>query len=282
MGSRSTRFATKAVMQLKAQSIFSLLFLAASILLLSSSATDAAAQAGSAISGQIVTPQGTPAANARLTICPYTATGVPCSPQANIYSDPSLQSQYLLPQPYALNQYGNFAIWVSPGSYIVQISVNLSTTYSYVYSTGGGANITFGTGVPANPCTNGSIYFNTATTPYTQYVCNSTTWQVTGNGGAPSVALILIDSVTSLRYSIHVSAGALIATNIGYSGTASPVNGLIDGSNIYSLTETNGALTLVPQSAGYSSALLIPLVDVTTGAIYDLAVSSGALTIIAA
>ena len=123
-----------AAIPLKVQNAFSLLFLVASILLLGSTATEA--QTGSAISGQFVTPTGTPASNARVTVCPYTATGTPCFPQANIYSNPSLSGSPLT-QPYALNQYGNLSVWAASGSYIIQVQVNQTVVYSYVYTAGG-------------------------------------------------------------------------------------------------------------------------------------------------
>lgn len=149
--------ATKNAIAGKGLATFSPLFLAALILLLCSTATEA--QTGSAISGQFVTPTGTPASNARVTVCPYTATGTPCFPQANIYSDPSLNSQFLLPQPYALNQYGNLAgVWVTSGSYIIQVQVNQTVVYSYLYTTGSGSGGGIGYPPAGSPVSSGSSW----------------------------------------------------------------------------------------------------------------------------
>lgn len=135
MASHAIPYAIANATTRRGASIFSRLFPAALILLLSLSATSAWAQVGSAISGQFVTPTGTPASNARVTVCPYTATGLPCSPQATIYSDPALTLP--LSQPYGLDQFGNLNVWVTAGSYIVQIQVNLTISYSYVVTAGG-------------------------------------------------------------------------------------------------------------------------------------------------
>ncbi len=116
----------------KGQSIFSRLFLAASILLWSLNAISARAQVGGPISGQWVLPGGTPAANAQLYVCPYTASGIPCSPRANIYADPGLTIP--LTQPYSTDQYGNATVNVANGVYLVQIAVNSVITYSYLYA----------------------------------------------------------------------------------------------------------------------------------------------------
>jgi hypothetical protein len=132
--SQLIRFAIGAAITPRVQSIFSRLSLAASILLLSLSAINAQAQTGFAVSGQAVLPSGLPAANARVTVCPYTASGVPCAPQANIYSDINLT--VLLTQPYSSDQYGNYNFYVTPGTtYLVQVQVNLSVTYHYTVTT---------------------------------------------------------------------------------------------------------------------------------------------------
>ena len=111
--------------------IFSLLFLAALIL-----TPKIEAQAGAAIGGQWVTPEGTPASNALLYVCPWTASGIPCYPQAPIYADPGLTVP--LTQPFSTDQYGNATVYAVSGSYIVQVQVNSVITYSYGYTTGSG------------------------------------------------------------------------------------------------------------------------------------------------
>lgn len=129
----STRFVINGAIPRKAAAIFSRLFLAASILLLNSS-TISFAQAGVPISGQAITPGGTPAAGAQITVCPYTASGIPCSPQSLAYSNPNLTG-LPLPWPYSADQYGNYLVWVAPGStYMVQVAVNQTVNFTYFYS----------------------------------------------------------------------------------------------------------------------------------------------------
>lgn len=100
------------------------------------------AQTGAAISGQAITPGGTPASNAQIRICPYTATGTPCSPLASIYSDPGLTVS--ITQPYSADQYGNYTFWVAPNeTYIIQVQVNQTIYYSY-YQTIGQGGVTAG------------------------------------------------------------------------------------------------------------------------------------------
>lgn len=100
------------------------------------------AQTGAAISGQAITPGGTPASNAQIRICPYTATGTPCSPLASIYSDPGLTVP--ITQPYSADQYGNYTFWVAPNeTYIIQVQVNQTIYYSY-YQTIGQGGVTAG------------------------------------------------------------------------------------------------------------------------------------------
>jgi hypothetical protein len=128
--SQLTRFAILGATRKRVADIFSLLFLAASILILSLT-TSAFAQAGAPISGQWITPGGTPAAHAQIYVCPYTASGIPCYPQTQIYADIGLTVP--LAQPFSADQYGNATFYVSPASYLVQVRVNGTITYSYAY-----------------------------------------------------------------------------------------------------------------------------------------------------
>jgi Pectate lyase superfamily protein len=152
--SHLTVCATKNALIGRAAATFSLLFLAALILI----PTSAAAQTGGTIPGQIVTPFGAPAAHARLTFCAYSASGIPCSPQATIYSDPGLTQQ--LTQPYAADQFGNFTVWVAQNAcYQVQAAVNQTTTYIWTYcvgSTSGGG----GGGSPGGPTNSVQVNVN--------------------------------------------------------------------------------------------------------------------------
>lgn len=45
----------------------------------------------------------------------------------------------------------------------------------------------YGQGAPTGACTNGTVYYNTATSPIQQYVCINGQWQPTGGGGSSGV-----------------------------------------------------------------------------------------------
>jgi len=118
----------------KALSIFSLLFLAALIL---SGPLSSKAQTGAAVSGQVVTPTGTPAYNAQLYACTYNSSGIPCYPQVPIYNNPALSGSPIT-QPTATDQNGNYNFWVANGTTVlVQVKINATVTYSYFYTAGG-------------------------------------------------------------------------------------------------------------------------------------------------
>lgn len=104
-----------------------------------------------AISGQLVTPYGGPAASANVRICLVTASGIPCTPTAAIYSDYLLTNQ--LSNPITADQYGNYKVYLAAGLYTVQVFLPGSGQPTYIYavaasaSTGGGG----GAGNPAAP-----------------------------------------------------------------------------------------------------------------------------------
>ena len=156
--SQSTRWFVKNATTQKAVAIFSLLFLAALIL----SPNSSRAQAGAAISGQWVLPGGTPAANARIYVCPYTASGIPCAPQAAIYADPGLTTP--VTQPYATNQYGNATVFAAAGTYLVQVMINQTITYSYAWTVNTyGIGYVSASGAPSIVCNKnnvGQVYTN--------------------------------------------------------------------------------------------------------------------------
>jgi hypothetical protein len=49
--------------------------------------------------------------------------------------------------------------------------------------TGGGTSVTFGTGTPSSTASEGDLYFDTSTTPYTIYVYHSSAWRNLGSSG---------------------------------------------------------------------------------------------------
>ena len=64
--------------------------------------------------------QGRPMAGATVRICTASATGEPCSPLANIFSDVGLTQA--LANPTATDGLGNYSFYASPGQYMVEIS----------------------------------------------------------------------------------------------------------------------------------------------------------------
>ena len=187
MGSQLTESRTNPATSKKGRGTFSLLFLLASILTLGTSS--AHAQAGSSIFGQVITPGGTPASYAQVTICPYTASGTPCSPQSSIYADVNLTIP--LTQPVSADQYGNFNVFVAAGTYLVQIRPSTTITYSYTWSanSAGMGNVS-GAGAPGISCTSanvGQIYTNTTNSVI--YTCNGSAWGIPNAPIYPGVTI---------------------------------------------------------------------------------------------
>src|SRR5271163_5247143 len=64
--------------------------------------------------------RGIPLAGATVRICAQPATGQPCTPLANIYSDPLLSQA--LANPTTTDGMGNYFFYAAPGTYEVEIS----------------------------------------------------------------------------------------------------------------------------------------------------------------
>ena len=64
--------------------------------------------------------QGKPMAGATVRICTASATGQPCTPLANIYSDPGLTQA--VANPTTTDGLGNYSFYAAPGRYEVEIS----------------------------------------------------------------------------------------------------------------------------------------------------------------
>ena len=213
VGTLLTESRTNPATNKRALDTFSLLFLAVLTLLLSLSGTSAHAQAGYSVSGQAILPTGLPAANARITVCPYTASGVPCAPQSTIYSDINLTPSNALPQPYAANQYGIYQFYVAPlTSYRVQIQVNLSVTYSFIF-TASSSNAT-----PMNllACVDSSG-------SATAYVCSTSTTATI----APNTAILFKAGTTSgasPTLAVNGGSAASIVTTGGANVAAGQIN----------------------------------------------------------
>lgn len=121
-----------------AQSRNILLSLTCALVALVGASASATAQGG-AISGQVITSFGYPAANVPVRVCLYTSTGNPCTPTTTIYSDPPLSTS--IGNPTATDSYGNYSVFVPAGYYIVQITPSPGTTYSYLVSSNGQASV---------------------------------------------------------------------------------------------------------------------------------------------
>jgi hypothetical protein len=99
---------------------------------------------GWAIQGQVVSALGTPLPYAQVRVCPYTASGAPCSPLTSLWSD--IPQTHSIPNPYTTDQTGNYSFVVATGqSYIVQIYAGGLILASYLYTAGSSGG---GTGFP--------------------------------------------------------------------------------------------------------------------------------------
>ena len=63
--------------------------------------------------------QGRPMAGANIRVCTAAATGQPCTPLANIYSDAALTQA--LANPTTTDGLGNYSFYAAPGRYIIEI-----------------------------------------------------------------------------------------------------------------------------------------------------------------
>ncbi|MGB8593137.1 MAG: glycosyl hydrolase family 28-related protein [Candidatus Acidiferrales bacterium] len=71
---------------------------------------------------------GRPLAGATITICTATATGNPCSPLAQIYTDGTLSVPTA--NPFQADGLGNYHFYAAPGRYVVQVSGSGINTYT--------------------------------------------------------------------------------------------------------------------------------------------------------
>ncbi|MGD0305890.1 MAG: hypothetical protein ABSC71_13785, partial [Candidatus Acidiferrales bacterium] len=93
-------------------------------------------------------PTGHPIANASVTVCAATATGIPCTPLATLYTDATLTTTAA--NPFQADGIGNYHFYAPAGRYLVQITgpqVEGTITYpdvilpADVSSSGAGNNI---------------------------------------------------------------------------------------------------------------------------------------------
>jgi len=99
------------------------------------------AQATAVISNQVVTLSGVPAPYATVRICPYGASGVPCTPLSSLYAD--VAETIPLPNPLTTDQNGWFSAFVSGSSfYLMQTNPTSTTIYSSYQNGGSSGTIT--------------------------------------------------------------------------------------------------------------------------------------------
>lgn len=84
---------------------------------------------GSSASGAVFNNLGTPLPFPSIRVCTLTATGFPCTPLATIYTDQT--DTTTTANPFNGDAFGNFQFFGPAGWYLVQISGNGVTPYSY-------------------------------------------------------------------------------------------------------------------------------------------------------
>lgn len=95
------------------------------------------------------------------------------------------------------------------------------------YTSGAGSTVHFGTGAPSTLYLDGDTYYDTTTTPYSQYIQNASAWVAVGaSGGGLTVGTTAIASGTSGAF-LYNNAGVLANISIipvanGGTGTATP------------------------------------------------------------
>src|SRR5712692_2569127 len=89
------------------------------VLLLSIGITTGHAQ-GSRKDDIVFNAQGRPMAGATIRVCTSAATGQPCTPLAQVYSDSALTQA--LANPLSADGLGNYSFYAAPGRYLIEIS----------------------------------------------------------------------------------------------------------------------------------------------------------------
>ena len=84
------------------------------------SAVPAARAQGSRKDDIVFNAQGRPMAGANVRVCTAAATGQPCAPLANIYSDAAMTQA--MANPFASDGLGNYTFYAVPGRYLIEIN----------------------------------------------------------------------------------------------------------------------------------------------------------------
>ena len=152
---------------------------------------DPASAQGSRKDDIVFGPSGHPIAGATVTVCQPTATGVPCTPLATIYTDATMTVPG--PNPFQADGIGNYHFYAPAGRYVVQVSgPQIPTAITYpdvilpadVSSSGAGNNISaFGLTLGGNLTVagNATITGTLSSTGFNPGVLTPTTLGVLGN-----------------------------------------------------------------------------------------------------
>ena len=267
------------------------------VLLIAGSIPSARAQGG-AISGQVLSSTGKPVPYAPIRVCPASAFGTPCSPLSLIYSDAGLTQ--FLPNPTAADNVGNYDFFAYCASYLVQVTISSTSTYSYNTTPAGcgSGNVYYAAvgEVPSGSVNGTNRSFVLSATPAANTLLIQLNGQVLTNGigyiqsgtvvtftSAPQVgdnvfANYFTNTTTSL-YSLakgEIPSGAVNGVNTAYTLTATPVSGTL-------LVQLNGQV--LEPGVGYTasgSAITItrgaPQAGDAVYANYLVTASSGTMT----
>lgn len=212
---------------------------------------------GAAISGQVITPTGTPAYNAAVRVCAITAVGVPCNPTASLFSDISLSQS--IPNPVSTDQYGNYKFFLAPNTYAVQVTLAgfAQPTYIYYVSAGTGST-TSSSFTPVGETPSGAIDgTNTVFTLSHTPVTGSLTFQYNGQILTQGIGYTLAGATVTLAIA-PVSPDQLFANyyeNITTTTTYTPVSetpsGAVNGINqVFTLSHAPATGSLLFQLNG--------------------------------
>jgi hypothetical protein len=74
-----------------------------------------------------------------ITVCQSSATGLPCSPKATIYTDSTAATSSA--NPFTADANGNYGFWVTPGVYVVTVTGTIPAGYTKTYVVPVGFNL---------------------------------------------------------------------------------------------------------------------------------------------